>query len=85
MSHDRSDSIHLAADVARCEPSGACTARGSCARYQAALPRQRAIMADFSVEPGGGTVVCGGYINSASVRKAVAAPMRRVHPAPGGL
>jgi hypothetical protein len=42
-------------------------------------------MADFSVEPGGGTVVCGGYINSASVRKAVAAPMRRVHPAPGGL
>ena len=83
MSHDRSESIHLANDVARCEPSNECVSRGSCARYQAALPAHRAIIADFSREPGGGTVVCSGYINSSAARKS--APVRRVHPAPEGL
>jgi hypothetical protein len=83
MNHDRSDSIPLAADVARCEPAKPCTARGTCARYQAAIPRHRAVLADYSVDGGG--VLCAGYINAASVRKAPQPVTRRVHPAVGGL
>lgn len=83
MTHDRSETIPLAADIARCEPAKPCPVRGTCARYQAALPAYHAVVADFSLDGGG--ALCPEYIMSASVRKAAQPVRRRVHPAPEGL
>jgi hypothetical protein len=63
MSHERSDSIRLLGDMARCEPSGPCTMRTKCARYMAALPKFGGSMADYAIATGGGTALCVGYIN----------------------
>jgi hypothetical protein len=67
MSHDRSDAIRLPATSARCEPSGPCSMRTKCARYQASLPRNGTMM-DYTLLPGyGGTALCSGYVNVASL------------------
>ena len=68
MTHDRTDTIRLPNDVSRCEPSGKCVVRGTCARYQAAIPQYGSIT-DFSLDAnGGGTVLCSGYLNSHQFR-----------------
>ena len=64
--HDRTDTIRLPSDVSRCEPSGQCVVRGTCARYQAEIPQYGSV-ADFSLD-GGGTVLCSGYLNSHQFR-----------------
>ena len=67
--HDRTDTIRLPNDVARCEPSAKFVVRGTCARYQAAIPAKYGSMTDFSLDAnGGGTVLCAGYLNSHSYR-----------------
>ena len=69
MSHDRTDTIRLPHDVSRCEPSGSCVVRGTCARYQAAYPQYGGSCTDFSLDAnGGGTVLCAGYLNSHQYR-----------------
>jgi hypothetical protein len=83
MTHDRTDTIPLAPSEPRCEPASVCNARGSCARYQAAIPAHGAKIDDYSRKGGG--VLCRGYLNSASVRKVTMPVHRRVHPAPEGL
>lgn len=68
MTHDRTDTIRLPNDVSRCEPSGKCVVRGTCARYQAAIPRHGSVT-DFSLDAnGGGTILCAGYLNSHQYR-----------------
>jgi hypothetical protein len=67
MSHDRLDSIRLPANVARCEPGNPCTMRHKCARYKAALPKYGGSMTDYTIAQGGGTAVCVGYINMATL------------------
>ena len=58
MSHDRTDTIRLPPDVSRCEPSGSCVVRGTCARYQAAIPAKYGSVTDFSLDAnGGGTLL----------------------------
>lgn len=42
MSHDRTDTIRLPNEEARCEPALPCVVRGTCARYQAAIPAKAA-------------------------------------------
>ena len=74
MTHDRTDTIPLTGDVARCEPSGVCHVRGRCARYEASLPKYGGSMTDFSLTVAGGTALCDGYIGSATVRKAAEPP-----------
>ena len=69
MSHDRTDTIRLPAEEARCEPSAKCVVRGTCARYQAAIPAKYGSVTDFSLDAnGGGTVLCAGYLNSHQYR-----------------
>ena len=69
MNHDRTDTIRLPAEEARCEPSAKCVVRGTCARYQAAIPAKYGSMTDFSLDAnGGGTVLCAGYLNSHQYR-----------------
>lgn len=69
MSHDRTDTIRLPPDVSRCEPAGQCVVRGTCARYQAAIPAKYGSVTDFSLGAnGGGTILCAGYLNSHSFR-----------------
>ena len=82
--HDRTDTIPLAADVARCEPSGTCHVRGTCARYQSAIPTHGARLQDFSIDTAGGTALCSGYVDSRSVFKA-AQPARPAKPHIRGL
>lgn len=81
MNDHRSDRIQLPASEARCEPSGYCVARGTCARYKAALVRG-APLGDFSREACGGTVLCPGYfaISRLAEPKAI---KPRVHPPMG--
>ena len=68
MTHDRTDTIRLPAEEARCEPSGKCVVRGTCARYQAAIPQYGSVT-DFSLDANGGrTVLCSGYLNSHQFR-----------------
>lgn len=66
--HDRTDTIRLPAEEARCEPSGKCTVRGTCARYQAFIPQRNASIEDFSIGHAGGTVLCMGYLSSHAFR-----------------
>ena len=66
--NDRSESIRLPADVARCYPSTVGQAASICARYKAALP-QMATVADFSIEDGGCTALCKGFLSLSSVVK----------------
>lgn len=62
--HDRSDSIRLPVEEARCEPSGACVVRGRCARYQAFMPLKNASIEDYSIGPSGGSLLCRGFLSS---------------------
>lgn len=59
----RSTSLPLAPAEARCEPRE-CAARGRCARYLAALP-EFAQPIDCSSQPGGGTLLCPGFVSAA--------------------
>ena len=68
MSHDRTDTIRLPNEEARCEPAQPCVVRGTCARYQAEIPTRNAVLSDFSTGPAGGTVLCAGYLNSHQYR-----------------
>lgn len=71
--HERTASIPLPANIARCEPSTDCAVRGKCARYQSAIPKHGAVMQDYSLGHLGGTFLCPGYLDAAAVRKAGAA------------
>lgn len=77
----RSDRIPLAASEPRCEPKAKCAMKLSCARAQAALPQRYASIADFTVEAGGGTALCPGYISigAAIARAQSVKPQRKVH------
>ena len=76
---DRTDSIRLPPDEARCEPV-ACTMRARCARRLASVP-PNATMVDAEAWINGGSAVCTGYINAATLHKLPAQPVaRRVHP-----
>jgi hypothetical protein len=79
---DRTDSIHLAHDEPRCEPS-ACTMQARCARKLASLPRppRRATMNGVESWISGGTALCTGYVDAAGLRKLAEKPGHyRVHP-----
>jgi hypothetical protein len=83
MSH-RTDTVFLAADVSRCGPSKPCSRKENCARYMAAIPAQRAVMADFS---------SGNYLWApafctfflAITKRQVVAAKPKIHEAPEGL
>lgn len=66
---DRDPSVILASDMARCEPSDVCAVRHRCARGMAPLPDRMAIVADWSIFPHGGTMLCDGYLCVRTVRK----------------
>jgi hypothetical protein len=73
-SHDRTDTIPLAADIARCEPADCVSQiRAKCARYQATIPKWGSV-SDFSREHPGGTALCSGFIGSAATRVAKSPP-----------
>ncbi len=59
-----------------------CTARGRCARAQAALPPKNAVVQDYSTLPYGGTVMCPGFLATATLVKEPAKP--KVKPWPTG-
>lgn len=59
-----------------------CSCRGRCARHQAALPQGAPVM-DYSVQAYGGTVLCPGFLSTATVSKEPAKP--KVHEAPKGI
>lgn len=61
----RSTSLPLPPAEARCEPSD-CVVRGRCARYLAAAP-ESATPIDFATEPGGGTLLCPGFVSAAAL------------------
>lgn len=58
---DRTDSLNLPPEEPRCQPSTTCNVRTECARFKASLPKQGAILRDYSLEPCGGTPFCDGY------------------------
>lgn len=82
---ERTDRIPLAADVARCEPSGECFVRTNCARVKAAVPKFGS-MTDFTIYALGGTALCPGYIDVRQMRKeAAVTPENPVRPGVKGL
>ncbi len=84
--HDRSDRVPLPASEPRCEPSTGCVIRGRCARYQAALPAQGAIMSDYSITQYGGSALCPGYLSVHTLMRQTPEPRHvPVHPAPRGI
>lgn len=50
MTH-RQNNVYLSAQEARCEPSGTCDRKGTCARYLAPLPPSGAKIEDFNRSP----------------------------------
>lgn len=87
MTHERDPYLRLDAAEARCEPSKPCAVRARCARYVASLPKHGAKLDDWTAhDPSGGTYLCGGYLDAASIRKQPAkAAARKVHPPIAGL
>lgn len=76
MSYSRSDQIALPDDEPRCHPQS-CTAGARCARRVAAIPRNGA-MRDYSLDPGGGTVLCHGYVSIEGLRRKPAQQIRPI-------
>ena len=62
MTHERSDRIRLANDMARCEPSKATGSAYGCARYKAAIPAHGGSVADFSLSAGCHPL-CAGFVS----------------------
>lgn len=81
---ERSDRINLPPGEARCTPSDPCHMRLRCARAQAAIPTNGAVMEDYSIRAQGGTALCPGYVDAASLRKQANPLPRVVHPPLGG-
>lgn len=77
--HRRSD-VWLPADEARCEPSGPCGRRWTCARYLAQIPRLGTLI-DGRLQRGAG-VECTDW--RAVERPPASSAPRRVHPPMGG-
>ncbi len=81
MNH-RTNTIPLAADEERCEPSKTCTRKSHCARYMAALPASGARMVDHSM-----FLFCGYFVSIEDARRAAKMPTatQRTHPPLKGL
>lgn len=82
MTDHRSDRVPLPASEERCEPAGTCIAKGSCARYKAAILRGSPLT-DHSASPGGGTVLCIGYVNTSTLHVQANPRPVKVHPPMG--
>ena len=81
----RTDSIPLPPDMARCEPV-ACTMGARCARKLASIPPKGASMVGAGSWSHGGTALCAGYVNAASLtRKVSPVAPRKVHPPLGSI
>jgi len=79
---ERTDTIFLAHTEPRCAPA-ACTMGARCARKLAALPKppHQATMTTTTSWVQGGTALCVGYVDAASLRKLDMKPgHKRVHP-----
>ncbi len=85
----RSASIPLPPEQARCEPLRPGKAASSCARKLATIPSTGGTMTDYTALPGGEcTANCSGYLNVQTVRIAAQnrpAPARPVRPAVKGI
>lgn len=82
---ERTDSIPLPPDMARCEPV-ACTMGAHCARKLASIPPKGASMVGAGTWGHGGTALCAGYVDAAGLRRqANPPPPRKVHPPLGSV
>lgn len=83
----RSDTVPLPADQARCFPSKPDAAAVRCARRLAAVPPVGGSTADYSLEKLGCCVLCDGYVDVQTLRKAAASATvsRPVRPAIKGI
>jgi hypothetical protein len=83
MTH-RTDTVFLAADIARCEPSKPCDRKEQCARYKAIIPAQGASLGDFtSGNYMWAPVVCTYFT---AITKRTTKPAKpTIHEAPEGL
>lgn len=82
---ERTDSIPLPPDMARCEPV-ACTMGARCARKLASIPPKGASMVGAGTWSYGGTALCAGYVSADGLRRQ-ASPVapRKVHPPLGSV
>lgn len=78
MTHQRTDRIYLAADVARCTPQYQCPRRDTCARYLAALPPKYGTMIGSDMPPQW-TDHCWHYISVSSTRAGAPKPQKPAH------
>lgn len=87
MTH-RSDRVRLHPAESRCEPSGPCSMRNRCARYQAVIPTGTPLedftTGDLYRVANGGTATCPGFLGLAD-RHTEAKPSRPVKPAIRGI
>jgi hypothetical protein len=78
--------VYLALKEARCDPSGYCTPKGTCARYLV-KPEQGRPVADYTLRhPVYVFTGCAGFLDAAKHRDPLpGANGPRVHEAPKGL
>lgn len=81
---NRTDSIPLPPEMARCEPVS-CTMSARCARRLASVPKY-ATLTGAGTWSHGGTALCTGYVDASGLRRQAnpVAP-RKVHPPLGSV